>query len=135
MSRTFHFGRKGANVNNDGYYLLFFHTHVVNKMPNVRLRDLDRLEKVHTASKATHCVHGSNLDGTLITLQKAYDEELDDLFRRATRARAVAPGTVPGELPNAEKCGFTVPDNTAAFDLNNPMGMSGVSGVPRRASA
>jgi hypothetical protein len=35
----------------------------------------------------------------------------------------VAPGTAYGELPNTEKCGFVVPDNTAAYDINNPMGV------------
>jgi hypothetical protein len=50
VSRTFHFGRKGANVNNDGYYILYYHPHVVNKVPNVRLRGLDRLQKVRRGS-------------------------------------------------------------------------------------
>ncbi|KNC71997.1 hypothetical protein SARC_15454, partial [Sphaeroforma arctica JP610] len=43
VSRTFHFGRKGSNVNNDFFYVLYFLHHSFNTNKYTQIADMHRM--------------------------------------------------------------------------------------------
>eukprot|EP00123_Amoebidium_parasiticum_P016479 comp23449_c0_seq1/m.39126 comp23449_c0_seq1/g.39126 ORF comp23449_c0_seq1/g.39126 comp23449_c0_seq1/m.39126 type:complete len:757 (-) comp23449_c0_seq1:146-2416(-) len=77
VSRTFHFGRKGSNVNNDFFFILYFLRHSFNKDPYTRLANLDRL------------------------LPDPYYEEMEGLFARAQEVTPTNSRSCPFEVPES----------------------------------
>ena len=60
VSRTFHFGSKGVNMNSY-FHHLYFSNHTINLLPNVKLKDVDSLTKVNYENFMHYLVRTSQL--------------------------------------------------------------------------